>query len=117
MPRAKAAALRAVQLNEMDSEAHAILGQVAGAFDYDWTEALRRYRLALACEPVSLMAQHWCAQFILIPLRRCDEAIALIEPLLITDPCALFLRKALADALAVRGDSDRALEELGASSN
>jgi TolB-like protein len=112
MPQARATALRAVQLNEMDSEAHAILGQVAGAFEYDWKEALRRYRLALACKPVSLMAQHWCAQFILIPLRRFDEAIAIIEPLLIADPCALFLRKALADALAWRGDNDRAIEEL-----
>lgn len=112
MPRAKAAALRAVRINEMDSEAHAILGQVAGAFDYDWKEALRRYRLALACEPVTLMAQHWCAQFILIPLRRLDEAIALIEPLLVADPFALFLRKTLADALAMRGDNDRAIEEL-----
>jgi len=112
MPQARAAALRAVQLNEMDSEAHAILGQVAGAFDYDWKEALRRCRLSLACEPVTHMAQHWCAQFILIPLRRFDEAIALIERLLIADPFALFPRKTLADALAMRGDNDRATEEL-----
>jgi TolB-like protein len=112
MPQVRAAALRAVHLNEMDSEAQAILGQVAGAFDYDWTEALRRCRLALACEPVTHMAQHWCAQFILVPLRRLDEAIALLETLLIADPFALFPRKTLADALAMRGDNDRSIAEL-----
>ena len=112
MPQARAAALRAVELNPMDSEAHAILGQVAGAFDYDWNEALRRCRLSLACEPLTQMAQHWCGQFILLPLRRADEVIALIEPLLIADPFALFPRKTLADALIMRGDNDRAMEEL-----
>ncbi len=112
MPQARVAALRAVELNPMDSEAHAILGQVAGAFDYDWNEALRRRRLSLACEPLTQMAQHWSGQFILLPLRRVDEVIALIEPLLIADPFALFPRKTLADALFMRRDNDRAMEEL-----
>jgi TolB-like protein len=112
MPQARTAALRATELNPMDSEAHAILGQVAGAFDYDWDEALRRCRLSLACEPLTHMAQHWCGQFILLPLRRADEVIALIEPLLITDPFALFPRNTLAAALFMRGDYDRAMGEL-----
>jgi TolB-like protein len=111
MARAREEALRAVELNPMDSEAHALLGQVAGAFDFDWDEALRRYRLALGCAPPTHLALHWCAQFILIPLGRFDEAIALLEPLLIADPFALFPRKTLADALVLRGDQGRGFEE------
>jgi hypothetical protein len=53
MPQLKAAALRAVELHEKDLEAPAMLGVVAGALDYDWWEALRQCRLALACEPTS----------------------------------------------------------------
>jgi TolB-like protein len=111
MAQARKQALRAVALNPLDSEAQALLGQVAGAFDFDWDEALRRYRLALACAPPTHLALHWCAQFILIPLRRFDEAIALLEPLLIADPFALFPRKTLADALVLRGDQDRGFAE------
>lgn len=107
MPQVKAAAQRAVELDQGESEAHAMLALVAGAYDYDWAEALRRCRLALACEPVSPIARHWCAQFILLPLRRSDEAIAVIEPLLAADPLAPLPRKTLADALFMSGH-DRA---------
>ena len=86
MPQVKTAALKAVALDEMESEAHALLGLVAGAFDYDWTEARRRSALALACEPQTPAVRHFCAQFILIPLRRFDEAIELLEPVLMADP-------------------------------
>ncbi len=48
----------------------------------------------------------------MLPLGRVDEVIALIEPLLVADPFALFPRKTLADALFMRGDHERALEEL-----
>ena len=112
MPLAKDAALRAVSLDEQDAEAHATLGQIAGAFDFDWQEAMRRYQRVLSCRPVSLMAQQWCAQFILLPLRRFDEAIAMIEPLLIVEPCELFLRKTFGEALAMRGHHARAIEQL-----
>jgi tetratricopeptide (TPR) repeat protein len=113
MPQVKAAALRAVELHEKDPEAHAMLGVVAGAFDYDWWEALRQCRLALACEPASPTARQLCAQFILIPLRRFDEAIAILEPLLTVDPLSLLPRKTLADALFMGGsDRERAIEEL-----
>lgn len=39
MPLAKDTAIRAVSLDEQDGEAHATLGQISGAFDYDWEEA------------------------------------------------------------------------------
>src|SRR5260370_34879388 len=74
---------------------------------------MRRYRLALACAQVSPAARQLCAQFILLPLRRFDEAIAVLEPVLIVDPLSPLPRKTLADALAFRGDQERAIEELG----
>jgi tetratricopeptide (TPR) repeat protein len=112
MALAKEAALRAVSLNENDAEAHATLGQIAGAFDYDWQEALNCHHQVLKCRPASLLAQQWCAQFILLPLRRFDEAIAMLEPLLVVEPCELFLRKTFAEALILRGDYAEAIEQL-----
>lgn len=113
MPQVKTAALKAIALDETDSEAHALLGLVAGAFDYDWTEALRRSALALACEPQTSEVRHFCAQFILIPLRRFDEAIALLEPVLMADPLSPLPRKTMAEALVMSGrDRQRAIDEL-----
>jgi serine/threonine-protein kinase len=113
MPQMKAAALRAVALDDQEAEAHAMLGIVAGAFDYDWAEALRRCRLALACKPAPPTACHMCAQFILIPQRRFDEAVAVLEPVLIADPLAPLPRKTFAEALFMGGlDQQRAIDEL-----
>ncbi len=39
VPQVKTAALKAVALDEMESEAHALLGLVAGAFDSTGREA------------------------------------------------------------------------------
>ena len=112
MPQAKKAVLKAVELDATDSEAHAIAGLVAGVFDYDWKEALRQCELALACDQVSPPARQLCAQFILLPLRRFDEASSVLEPLLTSDPLSPLPRKTLADAFAHRGDHAHAIEQL-----
>lgn len=112
MPQAKKAALKAVELDATDSEAHAVAGLVAAVFDYDWREALRQCQLALACDHVSPPARQLYAQFILLPLRRFDEAISVLEPLLSSDPLSPLPRKTLADAFTFRGDYPQAIEQL-----
>ncbi|MBZ5535575.1 MAG: protein kinase [Acidobacteriia bacterium] len=112
MPLAKAAALKAVELDDREPEGHVLLGQVAGQFEYDWNEARRRYQLALAREPMSSRARFNCAQFILMPLHRFDEAIALLEPALQADPLSPFPRMALAGVLNAQGSDDLAIGEL-----
>ena len=112
MPKAKQAALKAVELDPTDSEANAVAGLVASVFDYNWKEALRRCELALACDRVSLTARQLCAQFILLPLRRFQEASATLEPLLKLDPLSPLPRKTLADVFAYRGDHGQAIEQL-----
>lgn len=112
MLQAKRAALKAVELDPTDSEAHAIAGLVAGVFDYDWEEGLRQCELALACDHVSPPARQLYAQFILLPLRRFDDANRVLEPLLSADPLSPLPRKTLADVFAFRGDYPRAIEQL-----
>ena len=112
MPLAKAAALKAVQLDEREPEGHVLLGQVAGQFEYNWREALRRYRLALDCGTMSPMARFNSALFILMPLHRFDEALTLIEPTLKADPLSPLPRAAMAAIHTARGAFDFAKEEL-----
>src|SRR5215471_7765443 len=47
LPRAKAAALRALELDPALAEAHTSMGQI-NAYDYEWPAALQEYRTALA---------------------------------------------------------------------
>ena len=48
MPKAKAAAVRALALDETLAEAHTSLGRVLAVYDWDWTSAEKEYKRGLA---------------------------------------------------------------------
>jgi hypothetical protein len=51
MPKAKAAAVKAVALDETLPEAHVSLGGVLMFYDYDWPNAEREFQRALDIKP------------------------------------------------------------------
>jgi TolB-like protein/Tfp pilus assembly protein PilF len=112
MPLVKVAALKAIALDESQADAHAVLARVAGEFDYDWNEALRRCRLALACDDVSPETSALCVNFVLFPLGRIDEALAALQRALTADPLSAFPRVELAGVLLQQGSYDRAIGEM-----
>jgi tetratricopeptide (TPR) repeat protein len=74
LPKAAAAAHRALDLDETSAPAHTALAAVRATLDYDWTAAERHFRRALELSPdpqVRLPYALWC----LIPQRRAAEAI------------------------------------------
>lgn len=74
IPKAKAAALRAVELDGRLAQAHAALGQ-ASLYDWDWAGARRHLQQALAVDPNSDDAHLLYAEY-LTPVGRFDEAVA-----------------------------------------
>jgi serine/threonine-protein kinase len=86
MPRARELAQRALELDPELPEAHAMLGIVAGHYDYDWREAERRFRIAVKREPLSPHLRQWYATFLLNSVGRIDEAILQINRVLDEDP-------------------------------
>jgi TolB-like protein len=112
MPLAKAAALKALDLDEGEPDAQFVLAAVAGQFEYNWQEALRRCQLALACPAVPPDVGALCATFILLPLGRVDEAITVIQRSSIMDPLSPYPQQQLAAALAARGSDAQAIESL-----
>ena len=74
MPRARELATRALDIDPELPEAHAMLGIVAGHYDYDWGEAERRFRLAVKREPLSPHLRQWYATFWLFTTGRASEA-------------------------------------------
>ena len=59
IPKAKQAALRAIQLDDQLGEAHAALGVIANGFDWDWVTAERELKLATELSPNNAIAHSW----------------------------------------------------------
>lgn len=75
MPKAKAAALKAIALDDSLAEAHSSLGFVKLVFDWDWPGAEQELRRALELNPNSPLAHMHYARYLLIVPHRSDQAI------------------------------------------
>ena len=74
-PRAKIEALKALQLDESLAEAHYLLATVKFLYDWDFSEAEKEFRRAIALNPNSTLAHSGYSDF-LNAIGRPDEAIA-----------------------------------------
>jgi eukaryotic-like serine/threonine-protein kinase len=75
LPRMRDEARKALEIDALLPEAHAMLGIVAGVYDYDWKEAERCFCRAMAHEPVPPGVRQWYGWFHLLLVGRGDEAI------------------------------------------
>ncbi|MBI1765052.1 MAG: protein kinase [Acidobacteria bacterium] len=76
MPKAKAAALKALQLDESLAEAHTSLAVSLAWFDWDWQTAELAFKRALELNPHYSIAWHWYGSVLLSAQGRHDEALA-----------------------------------------
>jgi serine/threonine protein kinase/TolB-like protein/Tfp pilus assembly protein PilF len=75
LPKAKAAAKRALELDESLAEAHVALAQLMENPDWDWSGAEREFKRALELNPNSVDA-HFGYSWFLTNMLRFEEAIA-----------------------------------------
>lgn len=75
MPQAKAAALKAIELDGSLAEPHAALGAYYGGYAWDPQAAERELRRATELNPNYATAYHWLGNFLPV-LGKNDEAIA-----------------------------------------
>jgi len=71
----KAAALKAVELDDTLSEAHGTLAYLSSVYDYDQSAAERRYRRTIELNPSSAGA-HWDYAYWLMAMGRHQEMLA-----------------------------------------
>ena len=74
-PKAKEAALKALEIDDSLAEAHNALAQIL-FFDLDFAGAIKEFQRAIALNPNYATAHHWYATGPLQSLARFDEAIA-----------------------------------------
>lgn len=90
MTRARAAAERALTLDDSLAEAHASLGLVKLLHDWEWAEAERRFQRAIVLKPGLATAHHWYAEF-LMARGRTEEALAELQRAENLDPLSVIL--------------------------
>jgi TolB-like protein/DNA-binding winged helix-turn-helix (wHTH) protein/Tfp pilus assembly protein PilF len=90
MPKARAAALKALELDESSSEAHTALALVVQNYDWDWQTAEKEFRRAIELNPNDATAHHWYAEH-LMWRGRFDEALEQSERASQLDPLSLII--------------------------
>jgi TolB-like protein/Tfp pilus assembly protein PilF len=94
MPRAKAAALRALELDAHSAEAHCSLGVVQASYDWDWASAQSSFERALALNPNLAIAHHFYS-IVLSACCRNEESLAQVHASLEADPLSLPINNAV----------------------
>ena len=108
-PRAKAAAIKAVELDDTLAEAHISLAMSTDMFVWDWEAAEREYRRGIELNPGYATGHHWYAEH-LSETGRNDEAIAEIRKAESLDPLSLITGADVATLLVIARRYDEAIE-------
>jgi TolB-like protein/Tfp pilus assembly protein PilF len=109
-PKARAAAQKALAIDDTLSEAHAVL---AGAEQnlWEWDAAEREFRHALELDSNNGTAHQWYGLFLSSTLGRHEEALAQFKRALELDPLNLTFNTNLATGYANRRQYDLALDQ------
>lgn len=87
-PKAKAAAERALALDETLAEAHASVGFIRLFFDWDWLQTEKEYKRAIQLNPNYPSAHSNYAMYLLV-MKRFKEALSEMKRALELDPASL----------------------------
>jgi serine/threonine-protein kinase len=109
-PRARSAAEQALALDPTLSEAHSVLGVVAGAVDYQWDVAEQHFRDAMVADPVPPLVRVRYALYFLTPLGRFAEAVEQYQRALETDPLSMMVHFGLSFAWYCARQYERSIE-------
>jgi TolB-like protein/tetratricopeptide (TPR) repeat protein len=108
-PKAAEAAIKALQVDGDLAEAHATLGFVRH-YDWQWTEAERSLRRAIALNPSYALARLWYAN-LLCSQRRFDEALVEVLAARTLDPLSLIVNTNVGWVLYRARRNDEAIAE------
>ena len=98
MERARAAAMKAITLDESSAEPHASLAFVEMHYDWNWPAAEKEFRRAIELNSSYATAHHWYAYYLMAMGRR-EESLAEIRRAQELDPLSLIIQRDVADML------------------
>ena len=110
MPKAKTAAIRALELDPNLAEAHASMGQILQYYDYDFGAAEQEFQKAIQLNPNYASAHQWYGEQ-LSALHRIDEAVTELRRALDLDPLSVIMNKIYGDVLVDGRRFDEGIEQ------
>lgn len=109
-PKAKAAAVKALEIDDTVAEAHSSLAFIKFRWDGDRVEAEREFRLAIQLKPTYAPAHQWYSSY-LAALERFDEAIAEAKRTSELEPLSFTASSHLGWIYYLSGRNDEAIEQ------
>lgn len=110
-PKAKEAAIRALEIDDGLAEAHCAIGCINAVYDRDWNRAKRSFQLAVDLNPSYATAHQWFAVNCLSPLGRHSEALAHLRQAQEVDPLSITIPASVGLALHLAGRYDDAIQQ------
>ena len=110
MPKAKAAAAKALEIDHDLAEAHVSLGYVSFTYEWDWLAAGEHFEQALALNPAYSKAHTFYALY-LSSLGRSGEALAVAKRAFDLDPASPAVSHSLAVQLYLARKFDQASKQ------
>jgi eukaryotic-like serine/threonine-protein kinase len=110
MPQAKAAALRALAIDDSLAEARTALGFYLSNYEWDRVSSEKEYRRAIELKPNYATAHHWLGAD-LSNLKRFDESIAELRRAQELDPLSPIIGTNLGDMLVLARRYDEAIAQ------
>jgi tetratricopeptide (TPR) repeat protein len=110
MPRAAAAATKALELDDSVAEAHAALGWVKWQYEWDWIGAEKQFQRSIDLSPNYAIAHGMYALY-LDSMSRVDEAMAEHKRARELEPLSLIINTNVGEALYETRRYDQAIEQ------
>jgi TolB-like protein/Tfp pilus assembly protein PilF len=111
-PKAKAAAERAIELQETSAEAHTALGLLLCFSDVNFAQSEKEFKRAIELNPNYATAHHWFGNALLVALGRFDEAISENQRAVELDPLSLIINADLGSTFMLARQYDQAIAQL-----
>lgn len=110
IPKARSAAMKALEIDDELAEAHTALGVVRHRFEWDWAGAEREFERALQLDPGYAYAHHMYGWY-LISLGSLDKALAEFARAQQIDPLSLSVSTAVGMPYFYMRQYDKAIEQ------
>jgi len=112
LPQAKAAAKRALEIDDTSAEAHTSLGQILLFYDFDFAGSTREFKRAITLNPNYATAHHWYGSGPPTCLGEFDRGIAELKRAQQLDPLSLIINADLGGAFVAARRYDEAITQL-----
>ena len=110
-PKARAAAEKALDIDQDLAEAYVSLAMVENLFQYDWKKAEEHFSRAIELRPSYSTGHHWFGLFLAMQ-GMTDEALTHLSHATDLDPLSSSINTDLAFAYYLANQTDKAIEQL-----